>query len=163
VNKFGRRGLFFWGMIACTVVNLIVGFSSLSNSQSARWSMAAFTIIFNFLYQCGIGPLGYVIFAEVGSAKLRSKTVGIGICVNSLCGMVANIVIPYLVNPDEANLGGKVGFIFGGLGLLGTVWSWIYIPETKYRTVDELDALFEARIPPRKFAQTDISSVAGSL
>ena len=42
------------------------------------------------------GPLGYVIFAEVSSAKLRSKTVGIGIWTNSLCGMVANIVIPYL-------------------------------------------------------------------
>ena len=42
------------------------------------------------------GPLGYVIFAEVSSAKLRSKTVGIGILVNSLCGMVMNIVIPYL-------------------------------------------------------------------
>lgn len=107
------------------------------------------TIIYNFVYQVGIGPLGYVIFAEVGSAKLRSKTVGIGIFVNSLCGMIANIVIPcvasslipetadarcrYLVNPDEANLGGKVGFIFGGLGLIGSVWAWVYIPETKYR------------------------------
>ena len=37
-----------------------------------------------------------MIFAEVSSAKLRSKTVGIGILVNSLCGMVMNIVIPYL-------------------------------------------------------------------
>ena len=42
------------------------------------------------------GPIGYVIFAEVSSAKLRSKTVGIGILINSLCGMVMNIVIPYL-------------------------------------------------------------------
>ena len=37
-----------------------------------------------------------MIFAEVSSAKLRSKTVGISILVNSLCGMVMNIVIPYL-------------------------------------------------------------------
>jgi hypothetical protein len=57
------------------------------------------TIIYNFVYQVGIGPLGYVIFAEVGSAKLRSKTVGIGIFVNSLCGMIANIVIPCVAFP----------------------------------------------------------------
>jgi len=160
VNRFGRRGLFNWGMVGCVVVNLIVGFSSIPKNQAGNWSMAAFTIIYNFIYQIGIGPLGYVIFAEVGSAKLRSKTVGIGICVNSLCGMLANIVIPYLVNPDEAALGGKVGFIFGGLGAIGTLWSWFFIPETKNRTVDELDALFEAKIAPRKFEGTDIATVA---
>lgn len=43
----------------------------------------------------------------------------------------------YLVNPDEADLGGKVGFIFGGLGLIGAGWTWLFIPETKNRTVDE--------------------------
>ena len=48
------------------------------------------------LTQSNSGPLGYVIFAEVSSAKLRSKTVGLGIWMNSLCGMLANIIIPYL-------------------------------------------------------------------
>jgi hypothetical protein len=58
---------------------LLVGFQ-----RSSPWS------------KTNSGPLGYVIFAEVSSAKLRSKTVGIGIWTNSLCGMLANIIIPYL-------------------------------------------------------------------
>ena len=41
------------------------------------------------------------------------------------------------VTPNEANLGGKTGFIFGGLCAIGTVWGYFYIPETKNRTVDE--------------------------
>ncbi|EIW69483.1 hypothetical protein TREMEDRAFT_30458, partial [Tremella mesenterica DSM 1558] len=69
VNQFGRRGLFFWGMIACSVVNLLVAFSSLAPTSSGRWASASFTIIYNFCYQIGIGPLGYIIFAEVSSAK----------------------------------------------------------------------------------------------
>nr|XP_018263830.1 uncharacterized protein I303_03703 [Kwoniella dejecticola CBS 10117]OBR85988.1 hypothetical protein I303_03703 [Kwoniella dejecticola CBS 10117] len=137
VNKFGRRPLFLLGMIGCTAVNFGIGFSSISDSKAARWAEAIFTLIFGLIYQGSIGPLGYVIFSEVSSAKLRSKTVGIGICVNSLCGMLANIIIPYLVNPDEANLKGKVGYIFGGLGLLGSIWTFFFIPETKNRTVDE--------------------------
>ena len=174
VNRFGRRGLFFWGMVACTVINFCVAFSSLPNNNAGNWAAAAFvgisrllcgpfadrqTIIYNYAYQCGIGPLGYIIFAEVGSAKLRSKTVGIGICANQILGTVANVVIPYLVNPDEANLKGKVGFIFGGLGLIGCVWTWFGIPETKSRTVDELDALFEARVPANKFSQTRLEDL----
>lgn len=159
VNRFGRRGLFFWGMVACTVINFCVAFSSLPNNKAGNWAAAAFTIIYNYAYQCGIGPLGYIIFAEVGSGKLRSKTVGIGICANQILGTVANVVIPYLVNPDEADLKGKVGFIFGGLGLIGCVWTWFGIPETKQRTVDELDALFEARVPAHKFSETSLESL----
>ncbi|KAH9917803.1 maltose permease [Fomitopsis serialis] len=152
VNKVGRRLMFNWTMFASTIVLFLVGFLAIpSNNQSAKWAMASFTIIYNFIFQLGLGPLGYVIFAEVSSAKLRSKTVGIGILVNSLCGMVMNIVIPYLVTPDEANLGGKVGFIFGGLCAIGTAWGYFYIPETKNRTVDELDTMFERKVAPRKF------------
>lgn len=79
------------------------------------------------------------------------------------------------MNPDEANLGGYVGFIFGGLGFAGTVWSYFFIPETKGRTVDEyvsfvflllffacllgsswlrssrLDWLYQLRVPARRF------------
>ncbi|KIK40403.1 hypothetical protein CY34DRAFT_24850 [Suillus luteus UH-Slu-Lm8-n1] len=152
VNRFGRRSVFFWGMLTCTTVLLLIGFISISHSQNARWTVAAFTIVYNFIYQTSIGPLGYVIFAEVSSAKLRSKTVALGIWVNSLFGMVVNIVVPYLVNPDQANLGGYVGFIFGGLAFTGTIWTWYFIPETKDRTVDELDVLFEQHVPARQFA-----------
>ncbi|KAG1726395.1 maltose permease [Suillus lakei] len=158
VNRFGRRFIFFWGMLACTTVLLLIGFISISHTQNARWTVAAFTIIYNFIYQTGIWlavvPLGYVIFAEVSSAKLRSKTVALGIWVNSLCGMVVNIVVP--VNPDQANLGGYVGFIFGGLAFAGTIWTWYFIPETKDRTVDELDVLFEQRVPAYQFATYDL-------
>ncbi|KAF9240471.1 maltose permease [Melanogaster broomeanus] len=153
VNRLGRRTIFTWGMAACTVILLLIGFIWIDNkNKSAKWAVSVFTIVYNFVYQTSIGPLGYVIFAEVSSAKLRSKTVGLGIWTNSLCAMVANIVIPYLVNPDQANLGGYVGFIFGGLAFIGTIWAWYFIPETKDRTVDELDLLYEKKVPARDFA-----------
>ena len=46
------------------------------------------------------------------------------------------------MDPDEANLGGYVGFIFGGLAFVGTIWAYVFIPETKGRTVDECVSLF---------------------
>jgi len=42
VNAFGRRALFFWGMIGCAVVNFLVGFYSHSGNQAGNWSSAAF-------------------------------------------------------------------------------------------------------------------------
>jgi hypothetical protein len=58
--------------------------------------------------------------------------------------------VPYMVNPDKANLKGKVGFVFGGLSAAATVWSFFYIPELKGRTFNEIDEMFEKRVPPRK-------------
>ncbi|KIJ63765.1 hypothetical protein HYDPIDRAFT_175817 [Hydnomerulius pinastri MD-312] len=152
VNRFGRRFIFNWGMAACTVILMMIGFIWIDNTSGhAKWAISAFTIIYIFVFQTSIGPIGYVLFAEVSSAKLRSKTVGIGTWTNALCSMVVNIVLPYLINPDEANLGGYVGFIFGALSFIGTVWAWYFIPETKNRTVDELDLLYEKQVPARQF------------
>lgn len=63
-----------------------------------------------------------------------------------------NVVVPYLVNPDKANLKGEVGFIFRGLSAAATLWSFFYIPELKGRTFDEIDHMFQNRINPREMA-----------
>ena len=61
-------------------------------------------------------------------------------------------MVPYLVNPDKANLKGKVGFIFGGLSAIATLWSFFYVPELKGRTFDEIDHMFQSKIKPRNMA-----------
>jgi hypothetical protein len=61
-----------------------------------------------------------------------------------------NIVVPYMVNPDEGDLKGKVGFVFGGLGVIATFFCYLYIPDLKDRTFEEIDTMFENRVPARK-------------
>jgi SP family general alpha glucoside:H+ symporter-like MFS transporter len=51
-------------------------------------------------------------------------------------------VIPYLFNPDQANLGARVAFIFGAFAVLSTIYLWIYQPETSGRSFAELDEMF---------------------
>jgi SP family general alpha glucoside:H+ symporter-like MFS transporter len=51
-------------------------------------------------------------------------------------------VIPYLFNPDQANLGARVAFIFGAFAVLSTVYLWLYQPETSGRSFAELDEMF---------------------
>jgi hypothetical protein len=65
-------------------------------------------------------------------------------------GLIVNSAIPYVVTPDEANLKDKVGSVFGGLGAITTAWAFIYVPELKGRTFEEIDRMFFARVLPRK-------------
>ncbi|KAM6513106.1 hypothetical protein FALCPG4_015579 [Fusarium falciforme] len=48
------------------------------------------------------------------------------------------------------NLGGKVGFIFGGLSSIASIICVFYIPELKQRTYQEIDVMFFRRVPLRK-------------
>ena len=62
-----------------------------------------------------------------------------------------SFVLPYVFNPNEANLGAKTAFIFGGLSFLSLIYLWFYQPETSGRSYEELDEMFAKRIPARKF------------
>jgi len=150
-NYLGRRPIFFWGMVACTIDCLMIAILSLIPGNGALWGMGVFTMLYMLVYQAGIGPLAYCIYAEISSARLRSKTVAWGVMVNQAFGLLITVVNPYLINPNEANLQGKVGWIFGGFGLIFTIWSYFGIPETSGRTIDEIDILFARNVPSRKF------------
>jgi len=56
-----------------------------------------------------------------------------------------------MINPDQANMQGKLGFFFGGLAGLCLVWAYLRVPETKGRTYEELDILFERKVPTKAF------------
>jgi len=150
-NYLGRRPIFFWGMVACTIDCLMIAILSLVPGTGALWGMGVFTMLYMLVYQAGIGPLAYCIYAEISSARLRSKTVAWGVMVNQAFGLLITVINPYLINPNEANLQGKVGWIFGGFGAIFTVWAYFGVPETSGRTIDEIDILFAKGIPARKF------------
>jgi hypothetical protein len=60
-------------------------------------------------------------------------------------------------NPDEGNLRGKTGFTYAVSCLLGAVISWYIIPEMKGRNVNEIDRMFEEKVPARQFKRWSAS------
>jgi hypothetical protein len=100
---------------------------------------------------------------EVSSVSLRSKTLGVGIASNYLFSTIWLVVLPYLFNEDEANLGGKIGFIFFGQALLFMVAVWFEVPSTNGRSYEDLDLMFESCLHTRKFQEWKQDSSAMAL
>lgn len=105
-------------------------------------------------YDLTVGPVCYSLVAEIGSTRLRAKTVILARNLYNIGGLIVGIVNPYLLNPDELDLGPKSAFVWAVTGILGIVWTYFRLPEPKGRTYGELDILFEQRVPARKFAST---------
>ena len=158
INTFGRRKLFISGMIGMTIVLLLIGILDVVHTSAARWVQASCTVVYALIYQITIGVIAFALLGEVSSPGLRANTVGLATACQAVFGTLMNVVVPYMVNPDKANLRGKVGFVFGGLCALGTLWSYFYIPELKDRTFQEIDYLFQNRVSPiRKMGKYDFN------
>lgn len=150
INNFGRRKSFVTGMVALTTVLFLIGIMDVIQTPAAKWVQASLTVLYALFYQMSIGAIAFAVLGEASSATLRAKTIGLATATQSVFGTVMNVVVPYLVNPDKANLKGKVGFIFGGLSAIATLWSFLYVPELKGRTFDEIDYMFQNKVGPRE-------------
>lgn len=56
------------------------------------------------------------------------------------------------LTPSSANLQAKTYLIFAGWMLFSVLTVFFYLPETRGRSAAELDEMFEAKVPARKFS-----------
>lgn len=153
--RFGRRKIYNTGLTLLMVLLLIIGILDCVPGYKSKpgviWAQSSLMLVWNFCYDFSVGPVCFVILCEVSATKVRSKTIAFATAVQALLGIVMTVAIPYLINPDQADLRGKIGFFFGGLSALGLAWSYFRIPETRGRTYEELDIMFSRGVRTRQF------------
>ncbi|ELQ44844.1 maltose permease MAL31 [Pyricularia oryzae Y34] len=153
----GRRTIYLWGSgVMCFLLYLIAVLTSWKSHQAVAESQAYLTMVWKFVFQLSAGQLGWAIPAEIGSTRLRQKTVVLARNAYYLIHVVANILQPYFMNPTAWNVGARTGFLWGSTALLFFAWAFWRLPETKDRTYEELDVLFANRTPARKFRSTKV-------
>lgn len=153
VERVGRRNQLLvgsCGMLLCLLAISLLGFFGAGKKWNYR-ALAAFCIIWAVFYFGSVGAVGWTIMAEVSSSRLRAKTTSIAALSSSLFNMVWSIAIPYLVNKESASLGPKSALLFFGFSVILWGICFLCLPETKGKSFAELDALFEAHTPARKF------------
>lgn len=150
----GRRFLYVWGLFMLVVIQLIIGILDCvpGRPTGAIWAESALMLVWNFFYDISIGPICFVLLAECSATRVRSKTIAAATAAQGCLGIIMTVAIPYMINPAQANLQGKLGFFFGGLAGICFVWAFFRVPETKGRTYEELDLLFDKNVPARQFA-----------
>ena len=98
----------------------------------------------------GVWPASYAIGSEASSLRLRAKAQGLGWSIYGLGTMVFGVVMPYLYNPDAGNIGSFTGPVYFVFAAVGAVVTFICVPEMKGRSAQEIDQMFDLRLPARK-------------
>jgi hypothetical protein len=130
---FGRRRIYNFGLATLAILQFIIAFldcaPNIENNKSITWAQSVLMLIWNFVYDWSIGPVCFVLLCEVSATRVRSKTIALATAAQATAGIAMTIAIPYMINPDQANLRGKLGFFFGGLATSCLLWSWFRVPE----------------------------------
>lgn len=116
----------------------------------------AFMAIWAFTYQGTIGSASWVISSENATSRLRSPTQSLVTITSGLTSCIWSFALPYAINPDQGNLGGKIAFIFGAVMVLSFIFIWFMVPETGGRTFNEIDELYKRGIPAWKWSKTEV-------
>lgn len=157
ITRFGRRTLYCYGECMLTLFLFVIAILDVMPNYPShpglQYGQAVLLMLFCFVYDCSIGPVEYVLLGEISSTRLRGKTIAVALATKAIFGIVNAEAMPYMMNSDHANWRGKAAFLFGGLNMIFTLWAYLRIPETKSRTFEEIDLLFERGVKARDFAK----------
>ena len=81
--------------------------------------------------QLTLGPVGVACASEISTLPLRATVQGILFIAQISSIWVVGFIVPYIINPDAANLGAKIAYMFFGTGVIFSILLYLYIPETK--------------------------------
>jgi MFS transporter, SP family, general alpha glucoside:H+ symporter len=150
---FGRRTIYLGGLVFMNTMLFVIGIlASIPSTNSAiPWASSVVLLLFVFAYDMSVGPVCFALVSETSSTRLRGKTISLARNTYNLFYIIFGAATPYMLNPTALNWKGKVGFFWGGLCFLCTVWTYYRLPEPKGRTYEELDIMFEAKVDARAF------------
>ncbi|KAK0214353.1 hypothetical protein IW262DRAFT_1450103 [Armillaria fumosa] len=150
IDTFGRRNLllFTFPNMAWSLLATGFSFKFISKESSARVPLTAlFIAIFTVFYSPGEGPVPYTYSAEV--FPLTHREMGMSLAVATCLGCAAILAITFPRMLMVLTEVGTFGF-YAGLNVLALIMIFFLVPETKQRTLEELDYVFA--VPIRKHA-----------
>ena len=89
-------------------------------------------------FAISLGPVMWVLFSEIFPVRVRGIALAISMVFNSISSFVVQFLFPW----ELANLGNATTFyIFAAMAALGVITVQALLPETKGRTLEDLEAV----------------------
>ncbi|MCU4296115.1 sugar porter family MFS transporter [Brevibacterium permense] len=144
INRLPRRFMLLGGFILTSSFHLLIGLSAvfLPDGTFKAYAILVFVILFVFSMQGTLGPLVWLMLAEIFPLKIRSFAMGI--CVFAL--WLANAAVAQFFPSVVSGLGiSNTFFLFAGLGVLALLFIYFFVPETRNKTLEDLEAEFRTK------------------
>ncbi|KAJ4213957.1 hypothetical protein NW759_010486 [Fusarium solani] len=150
IDTFGRRSLLLFTFPQMTWTLLAAGLCTLISPDTGTLRTALvclFVFMFGAFYSPGEGPVPFTYSAEVFPLSHRETGMGFAVATCLFWAAVLGTSFPFIL--DRLQTVGAFG-LYAGFNAVAFVMIFFWVPETKQRTLEELDWVFA--VPVRKFA-----------
>ena len=143
VDKVGRKPLMIVGALGMAVAMFAIGTAFFSGS------LGMFALICMLVYVAAFamswGPVTWVLLSEIFPNDVRGKALAVAVAAQWIANYLVSWTFPmmdknrYLLEKFNH---GFAYWIYGAMGLLAAFFVWKYIPETKGKTLEEMNNLW---------------------
>lgn len=148
LDRVGRRPLLLWSaaIMALALIMLGTGFARHGDQAAASGVLGRITgislMVYIAAFAVGLGPVFWLLIAEIYPLKMRALAMG--------AATVANWAANYVVAATFLSLAGLLGtagifWLYAAMGVLTWIFVLRLVPETKGRTLEEVQELLAAR------------------
>ena len=150
-DKIGRKPLLYAGLLGVTVCLFVLGGSFYLTDilgDKLKWVAVGSVVFYIACFAFSLGPIGWIIVSEIMPLKIRGLAMSICTMANFGFNFLVALTFPVLLE----HIGEAYTFwIFGFVGIFSLWFTFFYIPETKGRSLEQIEKNWAERRPARKF------------
>jgi sugar porter (SP) family MFS transporter len=150
IDRVGRRVLLLWslGGMAVTLLALAGGFA-IGTSGPLAWITVLSLAGYVAFFAIGLGPVFWLLIAEIFPLAVRGRAMSLATISNWGFNLLVTVTFLSLID-----LCGRAGafFVYAVLTLIGFAFTMRLVPETKGRSLEEIEDELEGHPPPPPFA-----------
>lgn len=139
VDKWGRKPLLMIGSIGMAIGMFAIG--ALSYFEIIGISTLVFIIIYTASFMMSWGPICWVLISEIFPNKIRGQAVAIAVAAQWASNYFISSTYPAMMEFSGAFTYSFYGF----MSVLSFIFVWKMIPETKGRTLEDMEELWEQK------------------
>ena len=136
VDKWGRKPLLITGSIGMAIGMFAI--SALSFNDVIGISTLVFIIIYTASFMMSWGPICWVLISEIFPNRIRGQAVAIAVAFQWFANYLISSTYPAMM---EFSGGVTYGF-YGLMALLSALFVWKMVPETKGRSLEDMETLW---------------------
>ncbi len=143
VDRIGRKPLLIAGGLVMGVAMVTLGFQFRANAEGTGPLVAAMAYIAGFALSWG--PVTWVLLAEMFPNSIKSRAMAIAVAAQWIANLFVSWSFKILIGNSTLNALFNHAFpywVYGGMSFLAAAFVWLYVPETRRRTLEEIQTLW---------------------
>ena len=143
MDRYGRRPLMLTGQLGTIACLLAIGTASelLVGSPFLPYVVLILTVAFLFFQQGFLSPVTWLLLSEIFPVRLRGMGMGFAV----LCLWVANFFVGYFFPQLLFTIGlSETFYLFAVVGLVGLLFAVKFVPETRGRSLEQIENDFRS-------------------